>query len=310
MRPARRLSGLAVVIAALLLHGCERGPSTADTAANNTAGGNKTTSAKPLSALPADTITVVNGQAITQNMLALYKQARTQQEPHAATDRQNLVNEMINLVLLAQSAEKAGMANDPSMQRQLEFQRTNLLAAAMVDKLLAGMRISDSDVQAAYDAQYKNHVRREYKTRNILVSTRADALAVISALEKGADFAQLAREKSIGPAAGSGGALQWFQPKDVLPQFANAVAALPNGQYSRTPVKTRYGWNVILREDARDIPPPPIADVASQLRVEIARDRLDRHIDELRRHAEINNQSPLKNSSGVTSTPDPRATKR
>lgn len=310
MRPARPLSGFAIVIVAVLLHGCERGPSTANTAAKNAAVSNKTMPAKALSALPVDTITVVNGQAVTQNMLALYKQARAQQEPHAASDRQELINEMINLILLAQSAEKAGMANNPDMQQQIEFQRTNLLAAAMVDKLLTGMHISDGDVQAAYDAQYKNHVRREYKTRNILVSTRAEALTVISALEKGTDFAQLAREKSIGPAAGSGGALQWFQPNDVLPQFANAVAALHNGQYSRVPVKTRYGWNVILREDARDIPPPPIADVAAQLRVQIARDRLDSHIDELRRHAEINNPLPLKKSNGVTKIPDSRANRR
>ncbi|MEJ2346333.1 MAG: peptidylprolyl isomerase [Gammaproteobacteria bacterium] len=238
--------------------------------------------------LPADTLAVVNGQPISKPMLELYREGRAADHPHdAKPTQQELLHEYVNLILLAQTAARDGLAKHPDVARKLAYQRTNLLAGSLIEQMLTDMRISDAEIQQEYDRQIKAEPQREYKARNILVTKRAQAEQVIDSLNKGADFATLARKYSIGPAASAGGALQWFQPRNVLPAFAHGVAQLHKGEYTKTPIKTRYGWNVVLLEDYRELPPPPLDRVRQRIRVELARKRLDAYMDKLRGKADI-----------------------
>lgn len=251
--------------------------------------------------LPADTLAVINGQPISKPMLALYREGRAADHPHDAEPTQReLLNEYINLTLLAQTAVKDGLARKPDVARKLAYQRTNLLAGSLVEQMLTEMHIGDAEIQQEYDRQIKGKPQREYKARNILVAKRAQAEQVIDSLNKGADFATLARKYSIGPAAASGGALQWFQPQNVLPAFAHGVAQLQKGEYTKTPIKTRYGWNVVLLEDLRDLPPPPLERVRQRIRIELARKRLDAYMRELRGKADIHVVKPASGQAPQT----------
>lgn len=92
----------------------------------------------------------------------------------------------------------------------------------------------------------------EYKARHILVKTKPEAQALIDKLRQGADFAQLAMEYSTGPSAPRGGDLGWFHASSMVKPFALVVQALEPGSFSPYPVKTRFGWHVILLEEIRD----------------------------------------------------------
>ena len=97
---------------------------------------------------------------------------------------------------------------------------------------------------------------KEFKARHILVETQSEANSIVAELEGGANFAELAKTKSTGPSGPNGGDLGWFSPNQMVQPFSQAVAALEDGAFSKTPVQTQFGWHVILREDSREATPP------------------------------------------------------
>src|SRR3546814_2354233 len=118
------------------------------------------------------------------------------------------------------------------------------------------MRISDwssdvcsSDLTAYQDFLKENPPERQLKARHILVETEEAAKEVIVALDGGADFAELAKERSTGPSGTSGGELPPFKAGDMVPEFSDAAFAMEVGSHSKAPVKTQFGWHVIRSEE-------------------------------------------------------------
>lgn len=110
--------------------------------------------------------------------------------------------------------------------------------------------ISDTDAKAFFDKNVANYTQPESVTaRHILVKTEDEAKAIITQLTGGADFAQLAKDKSIEPGAKeSGGELGTITKGQMVPEFETAVFAQKAGTFSTTPVKTEFGYHVILAE--------------------------------------------------------------
>jgi len=243
--------------------------------------------AESVPARPADVIARVNGRPITGAMVDLYGDARRQQHPLGQPPgRDDLVQELINMELLAQAGERAGLLQDATLASALYVERANLLAAAMMERMGAEPP-SDAQVDARYRERYPDGRITEYRTRQILVSQEATARELIGQLEDGADFAALARERSRGPAASQGGALDWFRPGDVLPEFAAAVTSLEPGAFTRTPARTTYGWHVVLLEEVRRTTAPTPEEAAEQIRAELVTEALEQRLEELRAEAEI-----------------------
>src|SRR3546814_9453207 len=92
--------------------------------------------------------------------------------------------------------------------------------------------------------------------RHILLDSEEAAVAAIERLDGGEVFISLATELSQGPSAARGGDLGYFHPSRMPPDFAGAALALEPGQYTRAPVRTEFGWHIILLVDRRadDIP--------------------------------------------------------
>lgn len=241
-----------------------------------------------LPAEPEDVVATVNGRPVTGAMVELYSVSRRQQHPAGKQPQpRELTDELINLELLAEEAEKTGLARRADIATELYFQRANLLASAMMEQRARQADIRDAEVEQRYRQRYPEGRITEYRTRQILVNDRSTAERLIAQLRSGADFAQLAKAHSKGPAAAQGGALDWFQPSQVLPEFAGAVARLQQGEYTRSPVHTTYGWHIILLEDKRQVAAPPLDKIAPDIMRELITERLDKHLDELRANARI-----------------------
>jgi parvulin-like peptidyl-prolyl isomerase len=91
---------------------------------------------------------------------------------------------------------------------------------------------------------------------HILLATEDAARAVVEELRGGADFAHIARERSIDTTtAPNGGDLGWF-PRGYMPDAFDAVAfRLQPGEIS-DPVRTEFGWHIVTvlgREDDRPL---------------------------------------------------------
>lgn len=81
---------------------------------------------------------------------------------------------------------------------------------------------------------------------HIMVKTREEAEEILRLLQQGADFQQLAKERSIGPTASQGGDLGYFYPGDFAPEFDEAIRKLKPGETSGI-VETKEGFHIFKR---------------------------------------------------------------
>jgi peptidyl-prolyl cis-trans isomerase C len=119
------------------------------------------------------------------------------------------------------------------------------------------------------------------------LDSEARAREVIAALDAGGDFAELAREHSLGPTAEQGGDLDYFTQDNMTPAFAQAAFTQGVGEYSRDPVQTEFGWHVIKVEDYRAEQPAAFSEMRERLREAIGREMMDELLRDLRGRAEI-----------------------
>jgi foldase protein PrsA len=80
----------------------------------------------------------------------------------------------------------------------------------------------------------------------------AKAKEIITKLNAGEDFAALAKEYSDDGSAKNGGDLGWFNKGDMVSEFEDAAYALAKGKYTADPVKTTYGYHIILKTDTKE----------------------------------------------------------
>jgi peptidyl-prolyl cis-trans isomerase C len=126
----------------------------------------------------------------------------------------------------------------------------------------------------------------EYRARHILVATEAFAQNIIQQLNRGGDFAALARKESMDSGQ-SGGELGWFSPTQMVPEFATAVANLKKGEITSKPVQTKFGWHVIQLEETRETTPPDYEQVKSKLGQIVQNKKMQAYLDELKKTAKI-----------------------
>lgn len=212
----------------------------------------------------ADTVlATVNGTEITVGhliaMRALLPEQYQQLPDQVLFD--GMLEQIIQQEVLADIA-----AEDMSARERvgLENERRAFLAAILIDGV-ATAEISDEDLQAEYDAVFGSvEPETELNASHILVETEEEATALIDALAEGADFAELAAERSVGPSGPNGGQLGWFTRGMMVPDFEEAAFALEVGEVS-PPVQTQFGWHVVLLNDTREQAPPALEEVRAEL---------------------------------------------
>jgi peptidyl-prolyl cis-trans isomerase C len=247
--------------------------------------------AKPAAATPAaktTTVATVNGAAISSETFNVFLQAVTG-KPAAdapAEQKTQMLDQLINMTLAAQAAEKEGLQNGPDVKARISLLTTQILAEAATEKYIKSHPVSETEVKAEYDAQIA-HIPMEYKAQHILVDTKEQAEAIIKQLDAGADFAKLAEKDSKDPSGKKGGDLGWFSLQSMVKPFADAVAALKKGEITQQPVQTQYGWHVIRLEDTRTPTVPAFDDVKQQVETLTQRKKLQAYLDELRKTAKI-----------------------
>ena len=68
----------------------------------------------------------------------------------------------------------------------------------------------------------------------------------------------------------------------MVKPFSDAVALLEDGEYTKTPVQTQFGWHVILREDSRDAEPPTLESVRDVIKQRVEQRKLQEYLEQLR----------------------------
>ncbi|MFH1158575.1 MAG: peptidylprolyl isomerase [Pseudomonadota bacterium] len=246
--------------------------------------------AAPAKEIPADdnaVVATVNGDRILKkDVLGVLENLSVKQE-----DREKafpvVVNQMINEKLINTETSKAGIEKDPVFQQRMEMAKFQMIKTMYLENYLKD-KINDQTVKTEYEKFRKeNKGKEEIHARHILVASEAEARQVIKDLKGGAKFEDLAKERSSGPAAKSGGDIGFFAKGEIIPEFSDAAFKLKPGNYTKEPVKSQFGWHVIYVEAKRERPVPEMKDVEGAIRNKMGQEAVEKLVMTLRAKADI-----------------------
>ena len=186
------------------------------------------------------------------------------------------------------AARKAGLDKDPEVLRRIRRAGERELQQALLAREI-GALVTDAAVRARFDRDNAGRTgEEEVHARHVLVRTETEARAVLAEAQRpGADFAALARQRSIDPGAQNGGDLGFFRKADMVPEFAEAAFALQPGQVSAAPVRSPFGWHVIRVEARRTAAAPDFDSVKDTLRRQMMDEQVETVVNRVRAAARI-----------------------
>ena len=227
---------------------------------------------------------IVNGEQIT---VAEIREAYEQNPQFSAGKFEDFydyaLNVMVNAKLALQAATKANIQATPEYQKQLAAAQDEIARQVYLDKQLSS-RVTEEEIKKVYDEYVANFKSdKEIKAKHILVKTEDLAKEIIAKLDnKEASFDVLAQTYSEDQAD-----LGYFTAEMMVPEFSEAAFAMDKGSYSKEPVKTEFGYHVILVEDIRDSQPLTFEMIADQFKSNLARKAIEEIIKELNENAQI-----------------------
>lgn len=230
----------------------------------------------------------VNGVAVSQNLAnALMAEQKAQGAPDSPELKNAVREELIRRELVAQEAKKAGYDKKPEVAVQADAARQGVYIRAYIQDYVKKNPISDAELKKQYETIKTQLGNTEYKARHILVKNEDDAKAIIANLKKGAKFEELAKQ-SIDPGSkDNGGDLGWASAGNFVKPFSDALTSLTKGKYTEVPVKSEFGYHVILLDDSRPLNVPSFDDIKPRLLQQAQGQQITKMVDALRAKAKI-----------------------
>jgi peptidyl-prolyl cis-trans isomerase C len=240
------------------------------------------TANKPLAVIDGREIPALYGELLKEEI-------RAQGQPDSPQLDARVRNALIDLELLSRAAIDKGLDKDPRLTALIDIRRKDQLVKAYLNDYLKSHPISDAEVQAMYDEAKAGATNEmEYRARHILVKTEAEAKKLIADLGKKAKFEDLAKKHSQDPgSAKKGGELDWADPNSFVKEFAEALTGLKKGQYTKTAVKTQFGWHIIRLDDTRKAEIPPLEAVRGEILKQLQQKRVRDAVTAVRAGAKI-----------------------
>jgi len=237
-----------------------------------------------------DIAATVNGTPISKDSVdQIVGQRIAMGQADSTETRKAIINQLAMQMLVSQEAIKKNLDKTPEVINQIKLTQQSILANAFVQDYTKNNPVSDDILKAEYDKIKAQMSGTEYKARHILVDKEAEAKQIIAKLKKNAkQFDSLAKEYSKDPGSkDKGGDLGWFDPRGMVPEFGAAVAKLEKGKFTLEPVKTQFGYHVILLEDSRTKQAPTFEQVKPQLAKNVQEQNLKKLIDDMMAKAKI-----------------------
>ncbi len=232
----------------------------------------------------------VNGQPISKKQLDLIvKQQTSQGMPDTPELRKMIIDNLALEHIVAQEAIKKGLDKKGETADQIEMARMSILAQGFVEDYMKSNPVTDAMLTAEYDKMKTTVGGNEFLARHILVEKEDEAKAIIAKLQKDPkQFAALAKAQSKDPGSKDrGGDLGWFDPRGMVPEFSAATAKLEKGKFTLEPVKSQFGFHVIMLEDSRAKPVPTLEQLKPRLTQQVQQQNLKKLLDDLKAKAKI-----------------------
>ena len=232
----------------------------------------------------------VNGKEITREDLLQHLQTlppQLQQQP-PETLYPMALDQLVNIELIQEQADKAGLENDEEVRKYVEQARKQAIRSVYLIKEVDG-KITDDLLKEHYEEFLKNAPDiEERKVSHILVETEKEAKDIIEKLKNGEDFNALAKQFSKGGNADKGGEVGWMTKQDNVDKpFLVAVFQGQKGAFTGSPIKTQFGYHVIRIDDIRTKAKPTFEEAKPLLVVDARRRILDDMLEKMRSKSDI-----------------------
>jgi peptidyl-prolyl cis-trans isomerase C len=242
-----------------------------------------------------DNVAVVNGVPIPQARMEYVVKSQVQQGQQDTEQLRKQVKEvLITRELLSQEAIKKGLDRSPEVQTGVEMAKQEFLIRAYFDDFIKNNGVTDEELMVEYERvkgqQSAGGDRKEYHVRHILMKDEKAAKAVLAQINKvkAKNFATLAKDKSEDSGSkAEGGLLDWSDGSNFVPEFSEAMVKLGKGDWTKSLVKTKYGYHIILVEDIREMQFPPFDQVKDKIAQQLMAEKRDKAIEALKASAKI-----------------------
>jgi peptidyl-prolyl cis-trans isomerase C len=235
-------------------------------------------------------VATIDGATITESDIAAAAQDLSSELGNVPAEQRATVvlQSLIDIKLFAKAAEAAGLDKHADVAQRLELLRERQLRNEyLLSKVAAA--VNPDTIKQRYDEEIAKFVPGdEVHVEHILVKTEDEAKEIIAELDKGGDFAAIAKEKSIDPGSGSaGGDLGFIGRGKTVKPFEDAAFALEVGSYTKTPVQSDFGWHVIKLDEKRKEPTPTLEEKQNEIRQALLQEFLEKEEKTLRDAADI-----------------------
>jgi peptidyl-prolyl cis-trans isomerase C len=234
-----------------------------------------------------DVYATVDGENITKEDIAVVlRNPQVNFDTLPEKSQEMVISQLVEKKLLTKSAMQSGVEKNASFKEALEKIKKDLALEIWMQEEFKKVQVTDKEVSDYFAQNPDQFVTPEkLNARHILVQTEEEAKSIIKTLEasknKLEDFIELAKTKSTGPTGKNGGSLGEFAANQMVPEFSNAASALKKGTYSKTPVKTQFGYHVIYLEDKTPSKKLTFEEVKVQIKQVITQEKFRNNIKEI-----------------------------
>ncbi len=196
--------------------------------------------------------------------------------------RKKTIEYIVNVFVLAEQAKAEGLQKDPKVQRLQRFTENDLLARLYLEEKSKGIAPpTEADAKKYYEENIDTYTTPESVHLNhILVKTEKEAKDVLKRLKKGEKFSDLASELSQCPTKYKGGDLGWLPKGTLVKEIEDVAFSMPPNEI-QGPVKSTYGWHILLLEDKRPATKREFEDVKAYIIEQIKFQKQQEHYKKL-----------------------------
>ena len=197
-----------------------------------------------------------------------------------------LLDNLINVTVASEAGKKAKLQKDPEVKKMMKEVEEQILARVYLERRVKEMQTKDR-LQKMYEQYKKDHPPQEgMYAAHILLKTEKEAKDVIKQLEKGADFGELANKVSENKGL-DGGDLGFFTRETMVPEFSDAAFRMKEGEISKTPVKTKFGYHIIKAGKREMTEVPTFEELEKELTQSFNSTSVEEVLKDLRNKAKV-----------------------
>lgn len=196
-------------------------------------------------------------------------------------EKKEIIKNIVISDLIIDEAKKSKVNESQAYKQAMKFVENQITQKLFLEKLIKE-EITEKKIQDKYKQltlEYKDAY--EYKVSHILVGTEEEAKSIKKKLDKGENFAALAKEYSLDSNKEEGGNLGYFTKGQMVESFEEAAFKLKINEISG-PVVTDFGYHIIILEDKRAAVAPTMEELRPKIIDELTGQFIQEYVESLK----------------------------